>query len=336
MTLLAVVCLTAQMLEHVVVNVNGDIVTRRELDERVRNVMAQEAGRPIGAAEIIADAALRAQAVALAPRVLADAIDELVVIQRARDLGLGVDDDEVARVIARMRLDNNIGSDQEFADLLRQQNIRAEALEESVAAQILIEKVRQELFRGISVSEQEARAYYRLQPDEFSVAPAVVFIELLVGLPPLEKVKAGTAAAREYDQGLLRLDAARQRITRGEDFGAVARAVSDALSKEEGGLVGPVVPEALPPAVRAVLAKLAIGQVSGPVRTDAGYWLLKLQSASPARYGTFETLRPVVLEQLLLRKQTAAFAEQVNRLRGRALLNWKDPRLKAAFEKGQR
>lgn len=336
MTLLAVVCLTAQILEHVVVNVNGDIVTRRELDERVRNVMAQEAGRPIAAAELNADAAWRARAVALAPRVLADAIDELVVIQRARDLGFGVDDDEVARVIARMRLDNNVGGDQEFAALLREQGIRAEALEESVATQILIEKVRQDVFRGIAVSEQEARAYYRLQPDEFSVAPAVVFLELLVGLPPLEKIRAGTAAAREYDQGLLRLDAARLRITRGEDFGAVARAVSDAPSKESGGLVGPVAPEALPPVVRAGLAKLSVGQVSGPVRTDAGYWLLKLQSASPARYGTFETLRLVIIEQLLVRKQTAAFAEQVKRLRARALLDWKDPRLKAAFEKVQR
>lgn len=336
MKLVAVLCLTAQILEHVVVNVNGDIVTRRELDERVRNVMAQEAGRPIAAAEMNADAALRAQAVALAPRVLADAIDELVVIQRARDIGFAVDDDEVARVIARMRLDNNIASDQEFAALLREQGIRSEALEESVATQILIEKVRQEVCRGIAVSEQDARAYYQLQPEEFSVAPAVVFLELLVALPPLEKITAGTAAAREYDQGLLRLDAARQRIKRGEEFGAVARAVSDAPSNDGGGLVGPVVPEALPPAVGAVLAKLSVGQVSGPVRTDAGYWLLKLQSASPARHGTFETLRLVVMEHLLVRKQTAAFAEQIKRLRGRARLDWKDPRLKAAFEKVQR
>lgn len=100
-------CLALQVFEQVLVNVNGDILTRRQLDERVRSVLAQQQGRAIAAADMRADPALRQQAAALTPRVVADAIDELLVIQRARELGFDADEDDVDHVVARMRLNNN-------------------------------------------------------------------------------------------------------------------------------------------------------------------------------------------------------------------------------------
>jgi peptidyl-prolyl cis-trans isomerase SurA len=325
-------CLALQVFEQVLVNVNGDILTRRQLDERVRSVLAQQQGRAIATAEIRADPALRQQAARLTPRVAADAIDELLVLQRARELGFGADEDDVDRVVARMRLDNNVRSDEEFADLLRAQGIQADALRDSVRNQILIEQVRQDVFRRIQVTGQEAQAYYRSHPEEFSAGPAVVFREILVALPPLENTRASAAVAREYDQGLIKFVSAQDRVRKGEDFGAVARAVSDATSKDLGGAVGPIDPQALTDAVRAALAKLFVGEVSAPVRTEHGYWILKLESASPPRPATFDTFRGRVLTQLLARKQATAFADQLKRLRVRALIDWKDPALKAAYE----
>jgi len=83
----------AQVIEQVLVNVNGEILTRRQLDERVRSVLAQPQGRAIAAADIRADPALRDQAAALMPRVVSDAIDEILVLQRARELGFAVSGD---------------------------------------------------------------------------------------------------------------------------------------------------------------------------------------------------------------------------------------------------
>lgn len=322
----------AQVIEQVLVNVNGEIITRRQLDERVRSVLAQQQGRAIAAADVATNEALRQEAEALRPRMVSDAIDELLVLQRARELGFGVSEDDVDRVIARIRLDNNIGSDAEFAALLRGQGIPPEALRESLRNQIRIEQVRQDVFRRISVADAEAQAYYRAQPAEFAARPAVVFREVLIALPPLEETRGSPAVAQEYDRGLIRFVKTQDRVSTGEDFAEVARTASDAPSRDAGGAVGPVDPQTLPEAVRVALAKLAVGGVSAPVRTDQGYWLLKLESVSEPQPATFDTVRARVIAELLARKQTTAFAAHLRRLRAQAVIVWKDQALKAAYE----
>src|SRR5260370_38317534 len=84
--LLLAAALALQVFEQVVVNVNGDILTRRQLDERVRSVLAQQEGRAVAPDDIRTDPALRRQAGALTPRVTADAVDEPLVLQPAREL----------------------------------------------------------------------------------------------------------------------------------------------------------------------------------------------------------------------------------------------------------
>jgi len=252
----------AQVIEQVVVNVNGDIITRGQLDERVRSVLAQQQGRAIAAADVATNEALRQEAEALRPRMVSDAIDELLVLQRARELGFGVSEDDVDRVIARIRLDNNIGSDAEFSDLLRGQGIPPDALRESLRNQIRIEQVRQDVFRRVSVRDQEAEAYYRAHAGDFSAGPAVVFHEILVALPPLEETHASPAVAQEYDRGLIRFVKARDRVITGEAFAEVARTASDAPSKALGGVVGPIDPQTLPASVRVALS--SGGGLCGP------------------------------------------------------------------------
>jgi peptidyl-prolyl cis-trans isomerase SurA len=325
-----------QVFEQVVVNVNGDILTRRQLDERVRSVLAQQEGRAVASDDIRTDPALRQQAVALTPRVAGDAIDELLVLQRARELGLEASDDDVDRVIARIRLDNNIGNDAEFTALLRGQGIRPDALRESVRAQILVEQVRRDVFRRVSVADQEAEQYYRAHVRDFATGPAVTFREILVALPPLEDTRGSPASAREYDAALIRFVKAQERVSKGENFADVARTISDAPSKEAGGAVGPVDPQTLPDAVRAALAKLSAGEVSAPVRTAEGYRLLKLESVSAPRPATFEAYRDRVIAELLARKQAAAFAGHLKQLRAQAVIDWKDQALKAAYEGSSR
>jgi peptidyl-prolyl cis-trans isomerase SurA len=330
--LVVAAALVLQVFEQVVVNVNGDILTRRELDERVRSVLAQQEGRAVAPDDIRTDPALRRQADALTPRVAADAVDELLVLQRARELGFEASDEDVDRVIARIRLDNNIGSEEELTALLRGQAIRPEALRASVRTQILVEQVRQDAVRRASVTDQEAESYYRAHAREFAAGPSVVFREILVALPPLEDTRGSPDTARAYDAALIRFVKAHERVSKGENFADVARTVSDAPSKAAGGSVGPVDPQTLPDAVRAALAKLSAGEVSAPVRAVDGYRLLKLESVSAPRPPAFEAYRGRVIAELLARKQAAAFAGHLKRLRAQAVIDWKDQALRAAYE----
>jgi peptidyl-prolyl cis-trans isomerase SurA len=319
-----------QPIEQVLVKVNGDIITKLDLEERQRAVLAQRHGRPISAVEVHADPNLASQAAALAPHVVLDAIDELLLMQRADDLGLGATDDDVESVIARMRADNNISTDLEFEALLRKEGIPVVALRKSVHRQIRVEQVRQQLFRRLSVSDDEMKAFYDTHRDEFASGPTATFRELVVNLPSIDDTRTSSDASRAYDAGLIRFVKAQDRIRAGESFETVARDVSDAPSRTESGAVGPIDPADLAEPVRAALDRLRPGQLSAPVRTASAYVLLKLEARTPARRNSFDAVRSAVQDRMLAARRDAALNQLLVALRASALIVWKDSALKAA------
>jgi hypothetical protein len=199
-----------------------------------------------------------------------------------------------------------------------------------VHRQIRVEQVRQQLFRRLSVSEDEMKAFYDRHRNEFASRSTVTFRELVVNLPSVVGTRASTDASREYDAGLIRFVKAQDRIRAGESFETVAREVSDAPSRTASGAVGPVDPAELADAVRAAVDTLRPGQISAPVRTESAYVLLKLESRTPARASSFDAVRSAVRDRMLAGKRDAALNQLVVALRASALIVWKDSALKAA------
>lgn len=100
-----------------------------------------------------------------------------------------------------------------------------------------------------------------------------------------------------------------KQIRAGQDFGATAAAVSDDMqSAQKGGMLGPVdreqLPQMLPPDVAAVVAKLKVGEVSEPLKTQYAIHIFKTEEPS------LEDLRPMLAQQV---KQQAA-QEEIERL----------------------
>jgi tetratricopeptide (TPR) repeat protein len=71
------------------------------------------------------------------------------------------------------------------------------------------------------------------------------------------------------------------RIYKGEDFSALAKALSIDPTADAGGNMGAVDPSKLRPELRSALATLAPGQISAPIKTALGYAIVKLMSAAP-------------------------------------------------------
>jgi parvulin-like peptidyl-prolyl isomerase len=317
----------SQVLEQIVATVNGDIVTRRDLDERIRVVVAQQLGRAVTSAEVKDDPAIHAQAAGLATTILSDAIDELLLLQWARDHDLEASDDDVDRVIARMRTDNQIETDEAFEALLRSEGIPAASLKDSIRRQLAVEQVRQSVAGRVDVTDTEERNYYARHAAEFAAGPTISYQEILVTLPPPSAALKDDVA---YDKGLVRFVAAEDRVARGEDFGAVARELSDAQSKAHDGEVGPVDPAAVAPAIRTALQALRPGAVSAPLRIDRGYLLLKLDDLQPAHGEGFEAWRTEIAERIRAEKQKAAFTTLLERLRHESVITCKDANFQAA------
>lgn len=90
-----------------------------------------------------------------------------------------------------------------------------------------------------------------------------------------------------------------KKIAAGEPFDKLAEQYSDDVgSKSNGGDVGSSKGDAFPPDFEQALAKLKVGQVSAPVKSDAGYHIIKLLDEQGAQAPSFEEKKDEIATQL--------------------------------------
>ena len=94
------------------------------------------------------------------------------------------------------------------------------------------------------------------------------------------------------------------RIKKGESFDKVAKSVSLAPNKVQGGAVGWIQPGQVAPQLASVLITLAKGQVSpAPIQIQQGWYLIKLEDKKSSKPPTFEQAKPAIRAGMTQRKQ---------------------------------
>lgn len=97
--------------------------------------------------------------------------------------------------------------------------------------------------------------------------------------------------------------AALNRIKKGEAFDKVAKSVSLAPNKAQGGVAGWVQPGQVPPQISAVLVNLGKGQTSAPIQVQQGWYLVKLEDKRSTKPPTFEQAKQAIRAGLAQKKQ---------------------------------
>jgi parvulin-like peptidyl-prolyl isomerase len=124
----------------------------------------------------------------------------------------------------------------------------------------------------------------------------------------------------------------RARITAGEDFAKLAAEVSAAPSKANGGLIGPIAVAELSATLQQLLEKMKPGDVTQPLRIQRGYQILKLETFKPSTAQAFENVRDVVADRVYAERQRNEVRKFLNRVRGQAIIVWKNDELRKAYE----
>jgi parvulin-like peptidyl-prolyl isomerase len=187
-----------------------------------------------------------------------------------------------------------------------------------------------EVLSRVAVTDEEAKAYYDAHLSEFTTPPTITIREILVTASSDAK---GVSAAAE-DDAKDRAGKIRARAAAGEDFAKLAESVSEAPSKTNGGLVGPISLDALSPDLRKIIEPLKVGQVSDVVRTQRGYQIFKLESSTPSQTMPFDQAREQISERVFTDKRKQEFEKYVEKLRAQAIIEWKNDDVKKAYEEG--
>lgn len=261
-------------IDSVVAVVNDDVITRNELDDRVREVarQLQKQNTPLPAEDV------------LQKQILERIITDMLQRQYARENGVRVDDAQLNLAITRIAQQNNFPSLDAFRAKLEADGVDYKKFREEIRSEIISTRLRKrEVESKLVISEREVDDYLAnkarigSEGEEFHLAHILVVV-------PEQASAAKIQAARE------RAEQALSKLNGGADFAQVAASISDAKDALKGGDLGWHSGDTIPPLFMNVLQNMKPGQISAVLRSSSGFHILKLLEKRSAN-------APVVITQ---------------------------------------
>ena len=246
---------------YIVAVVNTEPVTNNEVRARMARAQRQIAERGMPAP---AGADLRKD---MMERLIA----ERAQLQYAREIGVKVDDAALTQAELSIARQNQLGSVKELYARIEQDGIAVKDFRDDVRNQVLLARLRQqEIEPKLRVTDAEVDSFIREQTGARAGAVDLNLAMILVAVPE-------GANAAEQARLQARADEAARRARGGEDFAKLATEFSDANNRgRDGGVLGLRPIEQYPELFQRSVQRARMGDVVGPVKSDAGFHVLKV------------------------------------------------------------
>ena len=292
-----------ELLDKVIAIVDDDVVLQSELNQRVATVYAQiqQSGTQAPPQDI------------LLQQVLERLISERLQLNIAYSAGVRIPDEELNAAMGRIAAGNQLTMEQ-YVEQVHSQGQTIAAVREEIRNELTLMRVQQgKVMRRIRISQQELDNFLNSEEGRFLTSPDVNIGQILLSVP-------SSASTAEADKVLAKAKDLQAQISSGVDFRQLAIANSADQSALQGGDLGWRKMAQLPGVFIDAVEDLAVDEVSQPIRSGAGYHLLKLYE----RRGGGEQLieqhfaRHILIKPNQIRDQETTVSE-LNKLRDRAL-----------------
>ena len=322
------VSLRADIIEQVLVKVNGEIITKSDLEARQINALRQKNPnfRPAN------DAELKKALEDVTPGVIVEAVDELLMVQRGKELGYTMSNEQFAGILENIKKENKIENDEQLQAALKQENMTMADLRKQLERTMMVQRVQQtEVMQKLQVTDTELKSYYDAHKNEFTTVPQITLREITINVP----VTAQGVNAGADDDAKAKAEDVRKRIVAGESFARLAADFSDSGSKANGGLVGPMSKGDLSEALQKEIAGLKTGDVTPVLRSARGYQIIKIENLQDTTVKPFEEARGEVADKIANGKRQGEYEKFLAKLRDEAIIDWKNDEIKKAYEVGR-
>ena len=215
-----------RVVEEIAAKVNGDIITRSELERARQELEAQLRQKGVSGPEL--EKMVKQQAA----DGLRDQIDTLLLVQHGKDLNINVDA-EVTKRLAQIQVESKIADPDKFHEYIREgTGMSYEDYRQKIKDQLLTQRViSQEVMSRVSPPRSEVEKYYEEHKKEFVREEQVFLSEILISTEGKTADQVSQAEKRAKDLVA--------RARKGEKFGELARQYSDAETKEGFGQLPP-------------------------------------------------------------------------------------------------
>lgn len=271
------------VVEGVLVRVNDRIVTISDFTERVRQELTQMPVPPN-------NEELRE----FTEMLLNEIVSELILMERATEKRLTVSDDMVNEALENLRKENNLDTDEAWAEALESSGLTIEALRERYRRSMLLQRAVQGEVRPVEITMEELRQQYEMEKEKYRVPPMVELQQIFLG--------DDESSAAELDR---RAQGVVERVRAGADLKAEATLAGSELQD-----LGSIPEDDCRPDLKRALEPLNDGDVTDPLTVPGGVQIIRLVRRIPEGYQPFEE----VVQQIRRQRSAETYEGQTRGL----------------------
>lgn len=270
--------------------------------------------------------------------IVSELIDRTLIAQEAERRGLSIPSEKMAE--AERRAIADLGGDQQYDSYLADHLLTRDEYREVVRVQVYGEMMRNELNKGLVVSDEQIKTYYEghandpafQQPERLTAAHILVAARpnLITAQLQREKNLTGetlaSAVREEIERLRRRAEDLRRKAASGADFAALARQSSDdAGTRERGGHLGSFARASHAAAFDTAAFALKPREVSAVVQTEYGFHVIKVSAHEQARTQTLAEATPEIRRRLVAEREAKNLTDWLREARRKAAVRINEP-----------
>jgi peptidyl-prolyl cis-trans isomerase SurA len=300
----AVSATEGKVVEEIVARVNNEVITRSEFEHAKASADddaksdCQNRCTPEQLNQLIEDRKKNA---------LRELIDQSLLVQRAKDMGISVEPD-VIKQLDQIRIENKLPSMEALEEAVSKSGVNWEDFKNNIRSGLLTKKViSNEVGSHISVPKDEIQKYYDEHKSEF-VRPEQV---------ALRSIEVNTAGKDATEVADLRKKAetALKRIKDGEDFGEIAKRYSDGATAKQGGYLGQYKRGELSKELEDAVFKMKRNDLTDVMETKQGFLIMQVLEHYDEGEQALSKVENEIMDKLYTQRMEPALREYLKTLR---------------------
>jgi len=293
-----------KVVEEIIARVNNEIITSSEL-QKARSAAAEDAQQ-----ECKGRCTPEQLQVAVEDRqkfALRDLIDQSLLAQRGKDMGVNVEGD-VVKQLDQIRIQNGLDSLEKLEAAVTKEGLNWDDFKSNIRNKLLTQEViRREVGSHINIGRDDSMKYYEEHKKEF-VKPEQVALRA-IEISTAGKTDAELPDLKKKAEDLLR------RIKDGEDFATLAKRFSDGSTAQQGGFLGVYKRGELSKQLEDQVFAMKKNQLTDVIETKQGYLILQVLERYEEGEQPFEKVENEIMDHLYGERMEPALREYLKTLR---------------------
>jgi peptidyl-prolyl cis-trans isomerase SurA len=238
---------------------------------------------------------------------LRDLIDQALLVERAKDMGISVETDLIKR-LDEMRKQNKLESMEEMEKAVEREGLGWEDLKTQIRNNLLTQEViRREVGSHINIPSDDVKKYYEEHQKDFVRPEQVVLYEIFLSTAGKSPEEISSVEKKAEDL--------RNRVVKGEQFTEIAKHFSEGSTATVGGLLGTFERGQLDKQLEDVVFKMDKGQMTEVIQTKTGFEVLQVEAHFQAGLQPQDKVENEIMNRLYSQKMLPTMREYLAQLR---------------------